>query len=123
MWKQQTLDAIVNADDLKIAPLRPNLKECGTPTYIWCVQYQGDLYVRAYSGTSSRWYQAALQQQAGQIHAAKQIFDVEFEPISDSAINESIDQAYKAKYASSSYLGSMISVRARATTIKVIPKI
>ncbi|WP_353063901.1 DUF2255 family protein [Tunturiibacter psychrotolerans] len=32
----------------------------GTPTWIWSVFVDENLYVRAYNGTGSRWYNAAL---------------------------------------------------------------
>jgi hypothetical protein len=40
-----------------------------------------DLYVRAYNGKSSRWYQAALRQKAGRISAAGMTREVAFEPV------------------------------------------
>ncbi|MFT3849542.1 MAG: DUF2255 family protein [Propionivibrio sp.] len=121
MWKQDQLDRIVAADDLRISPFRDDGKTYGTPTWIWCVQVDGDLYVRGYSGTASRWYQAAVKQRAGRISAAGSTFDVAFEPVS-GAINDAIDAAYKAKYSTSNYLRPMISERARAATVKVMPR-
>lgn len=120
MWKQDQLDRIVAADDLRISPFRDDGKTYGTPTWIWCVQVGGDLYVRGYSGRASRWYQAAVKQRAGRITAAGSTFEVAFEPVS-GAINDAIDAAYKAKYTSSQYLRPMISERARAATVKIVP--
>jgi hypothetical protein len=40
----------------------------------------GALYVRAYNGQSSRWYQAALRQKAGRIIATGVTKEVSFEP-------------------------------------------
>ena len=77
-WNSETLQAIDQADDLKIAPFRADGKTTGTPTWIWEVAVDGRLFVRAYSGTRSSWYQAAIKQQAGKIHAAGQVFDVRF---------------------------------------------
>jgi len=120
MWNPQHLARIIQADDLKIAPYYPDLTTTGTPTWIWCVQVDGDLYVRAYSGTASRWYQAALKQGAGRINAAGQQIEVWFEPV-EGRINEAIDAAYRAKYAKSAYLGSMVSAGARAATVRISP--
>lgn len=120
-WDQAELGAIVKADDLHISVFREDMVNYGTPTYIWCVKVGGDLYVRAYNGTKSRWYQAALKQKAGRIIAAGKTFDVSFEPISDG-INDQIDDAYRAKYSSSSYLAPMISERSRAATVRILPK-
>lgn len=120
MWNQDELDRIVAADDLRISPFREDGKTYGTPTWIWCVQVDGDLYVRGYSGTASRWYQAAVKQRAGRITAAGSTFDVAFEPVA-GAIYDAIDAAYKAKYSTSQYLRPMISERARAATVKIVP--
>ena len=45
MWNQDQLDRIVKADDLKISPFRDDGKTYGTPTWIWCVQVGGELYI------------------------------------------------------------------------------
>lgn len=121
MWEQTQLAQIVNADDLHIAPLRIHEERCGTPTWIWCVAVDDELYVRAYSGTSSRWYQAAKARGQGQIHAADQVFNVRFETVDDPAVNAQIDEAYRTKYAGSAYLKPMISERARQATVKITP--
>ena len=109
---------IAKKDDFHIAPFREDGITYGTPTWIWSVMVDGDLYVRAYYGTKSRWYQAAIKQKAGKIEAAGMTKKVHFETISGS-INEEIDEAYRKKYSSSPYLSSMISERAKATTVRV----
>lgn len=120
-WSTEELNKIVQADDLKIAPFRDDGVTTGTPTWIWCVAVDGDLYVRAYYGTRSRWYQAAVKQQAGQIVAAGTTRDVAFEPI-NGTIDVRIDDAYRAKYAGSPYLDAMISKRAREATVRITPR-
>ena len=121
-WKAETLAQISGSDVLHVAPFREDGATYGTPTWIWCVAVGGDLYVRAYNGTASRWHRAALREQAGQITAAGRTDDVAFEPVSDAALNEQIDAAYRAKYDGSPYLGAMISDRARAATVRVSPR-
>jgi hypothetical protein len=79
------------------------------------------LYVRAYNGHSSRWYQAAMRQKAGRITVAGIAKEVTFEPV-DGAINDRIDDAYRAKYKGSPYLSPMIGTRARSATVKVTPR-
>ena len=93
----------------------------GTPTWIWSVAVDGALYVRGYNGQDSRWYQAAVRQKAGRIIAAGMTKDVTFEPVHRPA-NDSIDEAYRAKYRGSPYLSAMISGRARSATVKVKPQ-
>jgi hypothetical protein len=119
-WAKGELRKIANADDLHVAPFREDGVTYGTPTWIWSVAVGDALYVRGYSGTNSRWYQAALRQKAGRIVAAGMTKEVIFEPVA-GPINDSIDDAYRAKYAGSPYLSPMISARARAATVKIMP--
>lgn len=120
-WDQRELGSLVKADDLHISVFRQDMAKYGTPTFIWCVELEGDLYVRAYSGVQSRWYQAALKQRSGRIIAAGKTINVRFEPVS-GAINDSIDEAYRAKYSRSRYLAPMISERSRAATVRILPE-
>jgi hypothetical protein len=119
-WSKDDLSRISAADDLHIAPLREDHVTYGTPTWIWSVTVDGDLYVRAFSGLESRWYQAAVSQRAGRITSAGLTRAVDFEPVT-GPINERIDAAYRAKYTGSPYLGPMVAARARAATIRITP--
>jgi len=114
------LKKIDEADDLKIAPFREDGKTYGTPTWIWEVVVNGELYVRAYNGVNSRWYKSAMQQKAGRIIAAGMTKEVRLEQV-PGEINNAIDEAYQKKYSSSPYLSPMISSRARSATVKIIP--
>jgi hypothetical protein len=120
-WSKEELRKIAEADDLHIAPFREDGVTVGTPTWIWSVAVDVALYVRAYNGQSSRWYQAALRQKAGRIIAAGMTKEVAFEPV-DGPINDRIDDAYRAKYHGSPYLSPMINARARSATVKVMPR-
>ncbi|TWB94629.1 hypothetical protein FBZ93_10969 [Bradyrhizobium macuxiense] len=120
-WTQDELGKIAASDDLRIAPLREDGQTCGTPTWIWSVVVDGALYVRAYNGKASRWYQAANRQRAGRISAAGITKDVTFEPI-EGAINDRIDEAYRVKYRDSRYLDPMIGARARSATVRIEPR-
>ncbi len=120
-WSGDDLKRIIKADDLKISPFREDGVTYGTPTWIWCVEVDGNLYVRAYHGKASSWYKAAIREKAGRIIAAGMTRDVSFEGI-DGVLNERIDQAYRAKYSSSPYLADMISDQAKGATVKISPK-
>jgi hypothetical protein len=120
-WSEDELRKISEADDLHTAPFREDRKTYGTPTWIWSVVVVDVLYARAYSGQSSRWYQAAVRQKSGRINAAGITKEVTFEPV-EGPINDVIDAAYRAKYRGRPYLSSMISARARSATIKVAPR-
>lgn len=120
-WAEDDLRKIAETDDLHISPFREDNVTYGTPTWIWSVVVDDALYVRGYNGTNSRWYQAAVQQKGGRIKAAGMTKDVVFEPV-EGPLNARIDDAYRAKYRGSPYLNPMIGTRARAATIKIMPK-
>lgn len=99
-WTEAELAKIATADDLHISPFREDGVTYWTPTWIWSVVVDGSLYVRAYNGQNSRWYKAAMAQKGGRVRVGGIEKDVVFEPV-EVAINEAIDAAYRAKYASS----------------------
>lgn len=119
-WLEGELVRIAESDDLHVSPVREDGVTYGTPTWIWSVAVDGALYVRAYSGPTSSWYQAAYHQRTGRITAAGMMKEVTFEPI-EGTLNDRIDDAYRVKYRGSRYLKSMISPRARSATLRVIP--
>jgi hypothetical protein len=120
-WSKDELRQIATNDDLHISPFREDGVTYGTPTWIWSVAVGGELFVRAYNGQKSRWYQAAIRQRAGRITAVGMTREVTFEPV-NGASNDRIDDAYREKYKGSSYLSSMIGARARAATVTVVPR-
>jgi hypothetical protein len=120
-WPKDELGKIAEADGLHIAPFREDGATFGAPTWIWSVAVDGDLYARAYNGVNSRWRRAAMRQRPGRITAAGVTREVTFEPV-EGRINDRIDDAYRAKYRASPYLAPMISDRARAATMRIIPR-
>jgi hypothetical protein len=112
---------IATNDDLHVSPFREDGVTYGTPTWIWSVAVGEELFVRAYNGQKSRWYQAAIRQKAGRITAAGMTRQVTFEPV-NGASNDRIDDAYREKYKVSPYLSAMIGARARAATLRVVPR-
>ena len=73
------------------------------------------------TGGIPAWHKAAIKQKAGRITAAGMTRYVTFEAV-DGPVNDRIDDAYRAKHRASPYLVPMISARARAATIKVMPR-
>ncbi len=119
-WKTEELRKIAETDDLHIAPIRGDGKTYGTPTWIWSVVVENGLYVRAYNGKASTWYQSALKQKAGRITAAGMTIEVAFAVV-NGPLNDRIDDAYRAKYKGSPYLQAMIGSRARSATVEILP--
>ena len=120
-WRKAELQKIAEADDLHISPLSEDGVTYGTPTWIWSVAVSNALYVRAYNGQKSRWYQAAVRRKAGRIIAAGMTKEVTFEPV-EGPINDRIDDAYRVKYSDSPYLKPMIGARACSATVKILPR-
>src|SRR3954462_7512862 len=120
-WSKDELQKIAEADDLHISPFREDGVTYGTPTWIWSVAVDGDLYVRAYNGQGSRWYQAAMRQKTGRITAAGMTKEVTFEPV-EGPVNDRIDDAYRAKYRGSPYVSPMLGAGPRSATVKVMPR-
>lgn len=120
-WTEVDLERIAKADDVHVSPLRDDGVAYGTPTWVWSVVVDDALYVRAYNGQRSRWYQAAKRQKAGRITVAGVTRDVCFELV-DGRNNDRIDDAYRAKYATSEYLPAMLSARAREATVEITPE-
>lgn len=121
MWRKDELKRIAETDDLHISPFREDGKTYGTPTWIWSVAVDDELYVRSYNGRGGRWYRAAMEQKAGRITAAGMTKAVSFDPI-NGPINDRIDDAYREKYRGSPYLPPMVGKDARSATVKVTPR-
>jgi hypothetical protein len=121
VWAQDELQKIAEADDLHIAPFRADGTTYGTPTWIWSVAVDGNLYVRSYNGQGSRWYQAAMRQRAGNVLTVGLTKVVAFEPV-NADIDDRVDEAYRRKYRGSPYLNPMIGARARAATVRITPR-
>ncbi len=121
-WSKDEIRKIAETDDLHISPFREDGVTYGTPTWIWSVAVGDALYVRAYNGQNSRWYQAAVWQKAGRITAAGMTKEVNFDPV-DGPINDLIDNAYRAKYRGSPYLSPIIGASTRSATVKIVPRV
>jgi hypothetical protein len=81
------------------------------------VLVDGELYVRAYRGTGSRWYRAAHELGHGRIRVGDIDRDVDLLAVADGNLADAIDAAYHAKYGS---IGSIATtVAARSATIRV----
>lgn len=120
-WDEETLDAIRTTDDLHVAPFREDGTTYGTPTWIWSVVVDGELYVRAYNGRRSRWFRAAITQGAGRVQAAGRTLDVCFEE-ADPSVNSRVDAAYETKYAGSPYLPPMLQDGPTSATVRITPQ-
>lgn len=120
-WTSDELNRIGNAEELEIAPLRPDGAP-RKPVTIWVVQAGDELYVRSYRGPGGAWFRAAWASRRGRVSAAGVERDVTFEEVADSGINDRIDAAYRDKYGRyPQYLPPMLTAEVRSTTLRLVP--
>jgi len=123
MWTRNELSKIEAADELELAPLRPDgtLRNAVT---VWVVRVGDDLYVRSANGPTGSWFRAAQLRREGHIQAGGIKRDVAFVLESDDGINDRINAAYRTKYRryGGRYVNPMVTREVRATTIKLVPR-
>ena len=120
-WQNTELVRIADAEELTIQPRRPD-GSLRAPLPIWVVREGDELYVRSYKGDAGAWYRTAKASHAGHVRAGGVEADVEFGEEGDSALNDRIDEAYRAKYQryGDSYMAAINSPTSRATTLRLI---
>ncbi len=120
-WTSDELSKIEAADELQIASLRRDGTLRG-PTRIWVVRLGDDLYVRAVNGRTGAWFRGSQVRHEGQIRAGGVQKDVAFVD-ADHGMDE-IDAAYRAKYHryADSIVDSVVTPKARAATLKLVPR-
>jgi hypothetical protein len=120
-WTPEDLRAIADTDDLFVSPFREDGTTHGTPTRVWALVVDGQVYARAAHGVQSSWYQAAITQRAGRVRVANHDFDVTFAP-ADADVNAAIDAAYEGKYPGSPAVATMQGDGPTAATVEITLK-
>lgn len=122
-WTNDELNKIERAEELQISSLRKD-GSMRNPVTIWVVRLGDNLYVRCVNGRKGAWFRGAQTLHKGQIRAGGVVKDVTFVEEPDPAINDQIDDAYRAKYRryAASIINSIISPEARSATIKLVPQ-
>jgi hypothetical protein len=89
---------------------------------IWVVRDGDALYVRSYRGTAGARYRTARTSHKGHIRAGDVDKDVTFADVTDTAVNDRVDTAYRTKYGhhGATYLDPMLA--ARNTTLQLVPR-
>jgi hypothetical protein len=120
-WTSDELTKIGNAEELDLASRRGD-GSLRKPVTIWVVRHGDDLYVRSWHGSTAIWFRGTQDRHEGHIRAGGVDKDVLFVEALDD-LNDAIDAAYRMKYRryADSYVPSMISPQARATTLKLVP--
>jgi len=122
-WTSDELRRIAGAKELELAPVRRD-GTLGNPVTIWVVRVGDDLYVRSWKGGNAAWFRGTQVRHQGHIEAGGVDKDVAFVIESDNDINDRIDAAYRIKYRrhGGRYVDPMVAARARAATIKLVPR-
>src|SRR5438876_8391289 len=121
-WPSEELEKIAAADELQLAPARPD----GTlrkPVTIWVVRLGDDLYVRSVNGRSSGWFRGTQVRHEGRIRAGGVEKDVAFVD-ADPDVGDRIDAAYRSKYRryAESIVDHTVTPEARSATLKLVPR-
>ena len=121
-WTAADLDRIGWAGELEITTqradgsLRPYVP-------VWVVCVGNKLFVRSWRGQAGAWYRHARQRPDGRVRADGADRDVAFE-LPQTAPDEEIDRAYRAKYGryGDTYVGPMTGPDAKAATVRLIAR-
>ena len=122
-WTSDELNKIGTAEELRIALQRKD-GTLRSPVIIWVVRHGDDLYVRAVKGRDG-WFRGTLTRHEGHINAGGVDKEVTFEEVgSDDTLNDQVDAAYRAKYRryAASIVNSVLTPKARVSTIKLVPR-
>lgn len=121
-WTNDELDRIGTAEELEIAPRRPD-GSLSKPVTIWVVRVGDDLYVRSYKGRGSGWFRGVLESHEGRVSAGGVVKDVAMEEVSDPTVQDWIDSEYRRKYGRyPQYVAPMVTGEVRTTTIRLVPR-
>ena len=120
IWTSDELDRIGGSEELEIASVRRD----GTlrrPVTIWVVRHGDDLYVRSVNGRTSSWFRGVQVRHEGHVRAGGVDKDVLFVEMDD--LDDEVDAEYRSKYRryAESIVDSIVSPRARAATLKLVP--
>ena len=122
-WTNEELDKIGNAEELEIMSLRADGR-LRKPVPIWVVRVGDNLYIRAYKGRGGPWFRATQECHAGCIRSGGVEKDVHFVDEIDPALNDQIDEVYRAKYHEDGpeFVDPMVAPDARSATLKLAPR-
>jgi hypothetical protein len=120
-WTSDELGKIEAAEELDLASARGD----GTlrnPVTMWVVRHGDDLYVRSVNGRRSTWFRGAQARHEAHVQAGGVDKDVRLVETDD--VDDELDAAYRAKYRryADSIVDSIVSPRARAATLKLVPR-
>jgi hypothetical protein len=120
-WTSDELGKIEAAEELDLASARGD-DTLRNPVTMWVVRHGDDLYVRSVNGRGSTWFRGAQARHEAHVQAGGVDKDVRLVETDD--VDDELDAAYRAKYRryADSIVDSIVSPRARAATLKLVPR-
>jgi hypothetical protein len=120
-WTSEELGNIEAAEELDLASVSGD----GTlrhPVTMWVVRHGDDLYVRSVNGRGSTWFRGAQARHEAHVQAGGVDKDVRL--VETDEVDDELDAAYRAKYRryADNIVDSIVSPRARAATLKLVPR-
>ena len=121
LWKPDELSRIEAAEELEIASFRQD-GTLRSPVTIWVVRRGDDVYVRSVNGREGSWFRGAQDRHEARIGAGSVAKDVTL--VETDEANDEIDSAYRAKYRQYGprIVNSVVTPKARAATLKLVPR-
>ena len=121
LWKPDELSRIEAAEELEIASYRHDGTLRNSVT-IWVVRRGDDVYVRSVNGREGSWFRGAQDRHEARIDAGSVAKDVTL--VETDEDNDEIDSAYRTKYRQYSrrIVNSIVTPKARAATLKLVPR-
>jgi len=121
-WTSDRLNRLGKAEEVQISSVRPD-GTLGKLVTVWAVRHDDELYVRSVNGRSSQWFRGTQERHKGRIQAGGVRQDVAFVDVGHD-LDDEVDAAYRAKYRryAGSILNSVLTPKARSTTMKLVPR-
>ena len=120
-WKRDELSQIEDAEELDISSVRRD-GSLRDPVTIWVVRHGDDVYVRSVNGREGTWFRGALDRHEAHIEAGA--IDKDVRIVESDEATKDIDAAYRAKYRryASKIVNSVLTSKARAATLRLVPR-
>ncbi len=91
-------------------------------TPIWAVVSRGHAYIRNAHGPGSKWFARVVRAHAAEFADGERRIPVSAEPVLDGDTLDHVDDAYRAKYAGSPALESVVAAGPRGDTLLITPQ-
>lgn len=125
-WASTDLAAIDGADEIQVSTRRAD-GTLRTSRIVWAVRKGDSFYVRSVNGPAAGWYRGVQSRHAGAVTVGTLDRHVTFVEVGehagdDTGLDDTLDEAYRAKYGRWSAPVKRITAQpARETTLRIDP--